>query len=76
MKTNNYNPSVFEVNLASAIHACKDEIQKKLQENNMKIIDSSERMERDNPLLTFHLEDGDGDKHEVVIKVIQRPDTL
>ena len=76
MKTNNYNPSVFEVNLASAIIASKDTIQEKLKESKMKIIETSERMERDNPLITFQLEDEDGDQHEVVIKVIQRPDIL
>lgn len=74
MKTHNYNPSVFEVNLASAILACQDAIQEKLKENKMKIIDTSERMERDNPLVIFQIEDEDGDQHEVVIKVIQRPD--
>ncbi len=76
MKTNNYNPSVFEVNLASAILACKNEIQEKLKDSKMKILEISDSMERDNPLLTFQLEDEDGDQHEVVIKVIQRPDLL
>ena len=76
MKTNNYNPSVFEVNLASAIIASKETIQEKLKESKMKIIKTSERLERDNPLITFQLEDEDGDQHEVVIKVIQRPDIL
>lgn len=74
MKTHNYNPSVFEVNLASAILACQEAIQEKLKESKMKIIDTSERMERDNPLVIFQIEDEDGDQHEVVIKVIQRPD--
>lgn len=73
MKTNNYNPSIFEVNLASAILACKDEIQKNLTDN-MTIVETENLMERDNPIVVFHLQDGDGDMHEIVIKVIQRPD--
>lgn len=74
MKTQNYNPSVFEVNLASAIMACKEEIQKNLTD--LKIVDTTEDLNRDNPLLIFQLEDKDGDQHEVVLKVIQRPDQL
>lgn len=75
MKTNNYNPSQLEIDLASAIMACKKQIQENLQES-VKIVDSQNVMDRDNPLITFHLEDEDGDRHEVVIKVIQRPDTF
>lgn len=74
MKTQNYNPSIFEVNLASAIMACKEEIQKNLTD--MKIVEASEDLNRDNPLIIFQLEDKDGDQHEVVLKVIQRPDQL
>lgn len=74
MKTQNYNPSIFEVNLASAIMACKEEIQKNLK--GMKIVETTEDLNRDNPLLIFQLEDEDGDQHEVVLKVIQRPDQL
>lgn len=72
MKTQNYNPSTFEVDVASAILACKDEIQQKL--NGLKILNAVEDLNRDNPLITFQLEDEDGDQHEVVLKVIQRPD--
>ncbi|WP_017731465.1 hypothetical protein [Nafulsella turpanensis] len=73
MKTGDYNPSVFEVNLASAILECKDEIQKKLKDN-MKIVEVSGMLKQDNPIVTFQLLDEDGDQHEVVVKVIQRPD--
>lgn len=72
MKTQNYNPSAFEVNVASAIMACKDDIQQKL--NGLKILHAAEDLNRDNPLITFQLEDEDGDQHEVVLKIIQRPD--
>lgn len=74
MKTQNYNPSVFEVNLTSAIMACKEEIQKNLTD--LKIVETTEDLNRDNPLIIFQLEDKDGDQHEVVLKVIQRPDQL
>lgn len=73
MKTSNYNPSVSEVNLASAILECKEEIQKKLKDN-VKIVDTAEMLNQDNPLVIFQLQDEDGDQHEVVVKVIQRPD--
>lgn len=75
MKTHNYNPSIFEVNLASAILACQEEIQKNLKED-MTIVKTENLMERDNPILVFHIKDKDGDLHEVVIKVIQRPDKV
>ncbi|EMR02470.1 hypothetical protein [Cesiribacter andamanensis] len=73
MKTENYNPSVFEVKLAKAILACTDQIQKQMGEE-LKIIDSVEHFQIDNPMVTLHVTDKDGDVHELVIKVIQRPD--
>lgn len=75
MKTSNYNPSVFEVNLTSAIDSCKEEIQKKLKDN-VTIVETENLMDRDNPMLVFHLKDNDGDMHEVVVKIIQRPDQV
>lgn len=73
MKTDNYNPSVFEVKLAKAIMACTDQIQQQLGEE-MRIIDCLEHYQIDNPMITLHLEDKDGDRHELVVKIIQRPD--
>lgn len=75
MKTDNYNPSVLEVKLAKAIMACKEQLQKQLGEE-IKIIDTLEHFQIDNPMVTLHLKDSDGDMHEMVIKVIQRPDKL
>lgn len=75
MKTHNYNPSEFEINLASAIADCEKEIQKKMK-NKMTIIEMEHLMDRDNPMLVFHIQDKDGDMHEVVVKVIQRPDNF
>ena len=75
MKTSNYNPSIFEVQLASAIKACKDQIEQKLG-NDSRILEIDDRIQRDNPMVIFQLEDKDGDRHEVVVKIIQRPDKL
>lgn len=73
MKTHNYNPSVLEVKLAKAILACSKQLQQHLGEE-VRIVDSVEHFQLDNPMLTLHIEDEDGDAHELVIKVIQRPD--
>jgi hypothetical protein len=75
MKTENYNPSVFEVQLAKAIMLCTKKLQEELGED-VRIIDSVENYQIDNPMITLHLEDGDGDVHELVIQVIQRPDKI
>lgn len=72
MKTKGYNPSQLEVDFAKAIGELKHEIEKYLSGN--KIINIENRITEDNPLLLFDLEDGDGDKHEMVIKIIQRAD--
>ncbi len=73
MKTLNYNPSIFEVKLAKAIMACSKQLQAQLGED-IQIIDSVEHFQLDNPMITLHLKDEDGDIHQLVIKVIQRPD--
>lgn len=73
MKTDNYNPSVFEVKLAKAIMASTKQLQQHLGEDT-RIVDAVEHFQIDNPMITLHLEDIDGDRHELVIKVIQRPD--
>lgn len=75
MKTHNYNPSVYEVKLATAILSCQEQIQNSLGQD-LKIVETEDRMDRDNPMVIFHLQDKDGDQHEVVIKVIQRPDQI
>lgn len=72
MKTQRYNPSPLEVELAKAISALQDQIQKQLNGN--AIVSVKTTMEADNPQLNFLLKDNDGDKHEVVVKIIQRID--
>ncbi|MEP2774256.1 MAG: hypothetical protein ABJH05_19015 [Fulvivirga sp.] len=72
MKTSSYNPSDLEVAFAQALEDLKDDIQKRLPDN--EIIKIENKIKEDNPLVKFYLLDKDGDPHEIVIKVIQTPD--
>lgn len=72
MKTQKYNPSNLEVEFAQALEDLKEDIQKKLPDN--EIIKIENKIKEDNPLVKFYLLDKDGDPHEIVIKVIQTPD--
>lgn len=72
MKTLTYNPSPIEVDFAEALEALKDNLQKEL--NGLSIEKIENEITADNPLIRFHLKDKDGDPHELVVKVIQKPD--
>lgn len=72
MKTINYNPSPLEVNISKAICHLEKEIEKLLTDN--EIISVENKIHEDNPLVMIHLLDKDGDPHEVVLKIIQKPD--
>ncbi|MGK7390426.1 MAG: hypothetical protein ACNS60_08745 [Candidatus Cyclobacteriaceae bacterium M2_1C_046] len=72
MRTISYNPSPIEVDFAEALEALQVEIQKKLDGITIEKIENE--ITADNPLIRFHVKDKDGDPHEVVIKVIQKPD--
>lgn len=72
MKTSSYNPSNLEVSFAQTLEDLKDDIQKRLPDN--EIIKIENKIKEDNPLVKFYLLDKDGDPHEIVIKVIQTPD--
>ena len=72
MKTEHYNPSQIEVEMAYALTELKDQISKFLTHNSIKSIEN--RIQEDNPMLLMQLEDKDGDMHELVVKIIQRPD--
>ena len=74
MKTANYNPSKLEVELAKAIAGLQTELSKGLESNTItSIVDSTNQ---DNPRLLVKTQDVDGDPHEVVIRIIQRPDNF
>lgn len=72
MKTTAYNPSQLEVEFAYAIEQLRDQIEAHLTSS--KIVHIEDRIKEDNPLLIVEVEDSDEDKHEIVIKIIQRPD--
>lgn len=74
MKTHSYNPSVLEVQLAQAILYLQNEIEDYIP--HCKIIDVENKINADNPMLLFRVVDKDGDKHDLVIKIIQRPDKI
>ena len=72
MKTISYNPSSIELEFADAILKLRSEINENINSN--RILEIKKNDDEDNPSLVFYLEDHDGDKHEVVMKVIQRAD--
>jgi hypothetical protein len=72
MKTTSYNPSPLEVDFANALHILQEQIEKHLQGN--KVVNVESNLTRDNPMVKFSMVDGDGDPHEVVIRIIQIPD--
>ncbi len=72
MKTSTYNPSPLEVDMANALLILQSNIEKHLQDN--KIVKAEPDLTKDNPTVKFSLIDKDGDKHEIVIKVVQIPD--
>jgi len=72
MRTEHYNPSQLEVEMAYALTELQSQLGKFLTHNTIKSIEN--RIQEDNPMLLLHLEDQDGDPHEVVVKIIQRAD--
>lgn len=72
MKTPTYNPSPLEVDLANALHALQNEIQKQLPDN--RIVDVRSETQSENPLVRFQIVDSDGDPHEIIVRIIQIPD--
>lgn len=74
MKTTTYNPSPLEVKFADAIEELKGQIESKLKDHKITKIDKNIGV--DNPILRITMEDDDGDKHMVILKVIQKPDAM
>jgi hypothetical protein len=72
MKTVNYNPSPIEVMCAQIITEMTDQINKKLDGYTITKIENN--IKKDNPTVDILMKDKDGDEHEVVIKIIQKPD--
>lgn len=74
MITKQYNPSQLEVEFAKAIAELSPEIEAKL--NGFKITEIEDKIQADNPMVKIKLVDGDNDAHEVVLKIIQKPDQV
>lgn len=74
MITKQYNPSQLEVELAKAIEELIPEIEKRL--SGFKIIGVEDDIKADNPMVRVKLTDNDNDEHEVVLKIIQKPDQV
>ncbi len=72
MKTVNYNPSIIEVKCAEIIKEMKDQINERL--DGFSIVKIENNIKKDNPTVDIIMKDSDGDVHEVIIKIIQKPD--
>ena len=71
MKTQRYNPSPLEQELAGAIAKLKVELSEHLSSE---IVHIESLLEVDNPKLNVLLKDKDGDEHKLVVQIIQRID--
>ncbi len=72
MKTSSYNPSTLETAFAKALENLKDEIQTQVGDITITGVDCFDM--EDNPRLIFKFHDKDQDKHEIVVRIIQRSD--
>lgn len=74
MITKDYNPSPIEVRFVEVLCELKEEINKKLANYDVYKIENNTQL--DNPTIDFYLKDADGDRHEIILKVIQKPDVI
>ena len=74
MITKDYNPSPIEVKFVEVLCDLKNQINEKLDNYDVTSIENNTQL--DNPTVNFMLRDMDGDQHELILKVIQKPDTL
>lgn len=72
MKTKSYNPSPLEVEFVQVIESLKLKISEKLSTSEIESFEHD--LDIDNPTLKANLIDVDGDKHTIILKVIQKPD--
>ncbi|TPE42530.1 hypothetical protein [Pontibacter mangrovi] len=75
MRTRFYNPSKLEVSFARAVHDLTQQLETKLDDGE-RVINTESIHDTDNPMVIFKLEDKEGDRHEVVVQIIQRPDSF
>jgi len=74
MRTEHYNPSQLEVEISYGLTELAKQLENYLTHNT--VVKVENKIKEDNPMLLFHLVDKDGDPHEIVVKVIQRPDNF
>lgn len=72
MKTTAYNPSPLEVAFVNVIKSLRSEINDKLKDCEVTSFD--QEINLDNPILRANIIDIDGDRHTIVLQVIQKPD--
>jgi hypothetical protein len=72
MITKNYNPSPLEVQFAEALSDMKEALTERLRNYTVIKIDNNTQL--DNPRIDLLIKDKDGDAHEIVLKIIQKPD--
>ena len=75
MRTKFYNPSKLEVKFAQALEDLTPQLEKRLDDGE-RVIDIEAIHDADNPMVIYKLEDKEGDLHEVVVQIIQRPDHI
>ena len=69
MKTQQYNPSPLEQELAQAIAGLQTELSERLS---CEIVSIESTLKADNPRLDVRLRDSDGDEHKLVVQIIER----
>ncbi len=74
MITTSYNPSKLELEIGEVIQSLQSEINTRLTDNRVESITIDKN--KDNPNILIKLIDADGDKHELVLKLIQRSDLI
>lgn len=75
MRTTYYNPSKLEVDFAKAFKALTPQLEDRLEEGES-VISTKSIHDLDNPMVIYKLKDKEGDIHEVVVQIIQRPDQI
>ncbi len=75
MRTTYYNPSTLEVNFAKALEDLAPNLEDRLEEGHH-VVEIESIRDADNPMVIYKLQDAEGDLHEVVVQIIQRPDHI
>lgn len=75
MRTTYYNPSKLEVDFAKAFKELTPQLEDRLNEGE-RVISTKSIHDLDNPVVIYRLKDKEGDEHEVVVQIIQRPDQI